>query len=84
MGISLVAGQITLAFMILPTIIRTTEETLKSVPHSLKEGSLALGATKWQTIRRVILPPAAPGILTGAILGIGRAAGETAPIMSPR
>lgn len=81
MGLSLLAGQITLAFMILPTTIRTTEEALKSVPQSLREGSLALGATKWQTIRRVVLPPAAPGVLTGAILGIGRAAGETAPIM---
>jgi phosphate transport system permease protein len=81
MGISLLAGQITLAFMVLPAIIRTTEEALKSVPQSLREGSLALGATKWQTIKRVVLPPAAPGILTGAILGIGRAAGETAPIM---
>ena len=80
-GFSLLAGQITLAFMILPTIIRTTEEALKSVPSSLREGSYALGATKWQTIRRVVLPPAAPGILTGAILGIGRAAGETAPIL---
>jgi len=81
MGFSLIAGQITLALMILPTIIRTTEEALKCVPQSLREGSLALGASKWQTIRRVVLPPAAPGVLTGAILGIGRAAGETAPIM---
>ena len=81
MGFSLLAGQITLALMILPTIIRTTEEALKSVPQSLREGSLALGATKWQTIHKVVLPPAAPGILTGAILGIGRAVGETAPIM---
>lgn len=81
LGFSLLAGQITLAFMILPTIIRTTEEALISVPQSLREGSLALGATKWQTIRRVVLPPATPGILTGAILGIGRAAGETAPIL---
>jgi phosphate transport system permease protein len=81
LGFSLLAGQITLAFMILPTIIRTTEEALKSVPQSLREGSYALGATKWQTVRRVVLPPAAPGILTGAILGIGRAAGETAPIL---
>jgi len=81
MGFSLLVGQITLAFMILPTIIRTTEESLKSVPQSLREGSLALGATRWQTIKKVVLPPAAPGILTGAILGIGRAAGETAPIM---
>jgi phosphate transport system permease protein len=80
-GISLLAGQITLAFMILPTIIRTTEEALKSVPQNLREGSYALGASKWQTIRKVVLPPAAPGILTGAILGIGRAAGETAPIL---
>ena len=80
-GFSLLAGQITLAFMILPTIIRTTEEALISVPQSLREGSYALGATKWQTIRRVVLPPATPGILTGAILGIGRAAGETAPLL---
>ena len=80
-GFSLLAGQITLAFMLLPTIIRTTEEALKSVPSSIREGSLALGATKWQTIQKVVLPPASPGILTGAILGIGRAAGETAPIM---
>ncbi|MCK9308307.1 MAG: ABC transporter permease subunit, partial [Methanoculleus sp.] len=67
--------------MILPTIIRTTEEALRSIPHALREGSYALGATKWQTIWRVVLPPALPGILTGAILSIGRAAGETAPIM---
>jgi phosphate transport system permease protein len=80
-GISLLAGQITIAFMILPTIIRTTEEALKCVPQNLREGSFALGASKWQTIRKVVLPPAAPGILTGAILGIGRAAGETAPIL---
>ncbi len=80
-GISLLAGMITLALMVLPTIIRTTEEALRSVPDSLKEGSLALGATHWQTIRRVILPPAVPGIITGSILSIGRAAGETAPIM---
>jgi phosphate transport system permease protein len=80
-GISLIAGQITLALMVLPTIIRTTEEALKSVPHALREGSLALGATRWQTVRRVVLPTAMPGILTGAILAVGRAAGETAPIM---
>jgi phosphate transport system permease protein len=67
--------------MILPTIIRTTEEAIKSVPKSIREASYALGATKWQTVRRVVLPPSLPGILTGAILGIGRAAGETAPIM---
>jgi phosphate transport system permease protein len=80
-GISLLAGIITLALMVLPTVIRTTEESLRSVPDSLREGSYALGATKWQTVRRVILPPAIPGIITGAILSIGRAAGETAPIM---
>jgi len=80
-GISLIAGQITLALMVLPTIIRTTEESLKSIPIALREGSLALGATRWQTISRVVLPPAAPGIITGAILSIGRAAGETAPIL---
>ena len=81
LGISLLAGQITLALMILPTIIRTTEESLKSVPQSMREASLALGATKWQTVRKVVLPPAMPGIITGTILSIGRAAGETAPIM---
>jgi phosphate transport system permease protein len=80
-GVSLIAGQITLALMVLPTIIRTTEEALKNVPQSLREGSLALGATRWQTISRVVIPPAVPGIVTGAILSIGRAAGETAPIL---
>jgi len=80
-GISMLAGQITLALMVLPTVIRTTEESLKNIPHSLREGSLALGATKWQTISKVVLPPAVPGIVTGAILSIGRAAGETAPIL---
>ena len=80
-GVSMLAGQLTLAIMVLPTMIRTTEEALKSIPQSLREGSLALGATKWQTISRVVLPPAVPGIVTGAILSIGRAAGETAPIM---
>jgi phosphate transport system permease protein len=81
LGVSLIAGQITLGLMVLPTIIRATEESLKTIPHSLREGSLALGATPWQTIYRVVLPPAVPGILTGTILSIGRAAGETAPIM---
>ena len=80
-GVSLLAGQVTLALMVLPTVIRTTEESLKNIPQSLREGSLALGATKWQTISRVVLPPAVPGMVTGAILSIGRAAGETAPIM---
>ena len=80
-GVSLLAGMITLALMVLPTVIRTTEEALKNIPQSLREGSLALGATQWQTIRKVVIPPAIPGIVTGAILSIGRAAGETAPIM---
>jgi phosphate transport system permease protein len=80
-GISLIAGQVTLGLMILPTIIRTTEEALRSVPRTIREGSYALGATKWQTTWRVVLPPALPGILTGTILSIGRAAGETAPIL---
>jgi phosphate transport system permease protein len=80
-GVSLIAGQITLALMVLPTIIRTTEEALKTVPVPVREGSLALGATKWQTIRRVVLPPSVPGIVTGTILSIGRVAGETAPIL---
>jgi phosphate transport system permease protein len=81
LGVSLIAGQVTLALMVLPTVIRTTEESLKSIPLFLREGSLALGATQWQTISKVVLPPAVPGIVTGAILSIGRAAGETAPIM---
>lgn len=74
-------GFCTLAVVILPVIITATEEALQTVPHSFREGSLGLGATKWQTIRKVILPTALPGIMTGAILGIGRAAGETAPVM---
>jgi phosphate transport system permease protein len=80
-GISMLAGQLTLAFMILPTIIRTTEEAVKAVPQGLREGSLALGSSKWQSIMRVVLPQATPGIITGTILSIGRAAGETAPIL---
>jgi phosphate transport system permease protein len=80
-GISLLSGSIILGLMNLPTIIMTAEEALKGVPQSIREGSLALGATRWETIRRVVLPAALPGILTGAILAVGRAAGETAPIM---
>jgi phosphate ABC transporter permease subunit PstA/phosphate ABC transporter permease protein PstC len=81
MGVSIQAGIIVVSLMILPTIIRTTEEAMKSVPQSMREGSLALGATKWETIWKVVLPPAFPGIITGIILSIGRAAGETAPIL---
>jgi phosphate transport system permease protein len=80
-GTSIIAGSLTLACMILPTIIVSSEEALRAVPQSLREGSLALGATKWETIRRNVLPYAVPGMLTGSILGIGRAAGETAPIL---
>ena len=81
MGVSLFAGILTLAAMSLPVIIGSTEEALKAVPDTYREASLGLGATKLQTIFRVVLPSALPGILTGGILGISRAAGETAPIM---
>ena len=80
-GASIIAGCLTLACMILPIIIVSSEEALRSVPKSLREGSLALGATKWQTIYKNVLPYSMPGMLTGSILGIGRAAGETAPIL---
>jgi phosphate transport system permease protein len=80
-GASILAGSITLACMILPTIIVSSEEALKAVPQYMREGSLALGATKWQTIYKNVLPYALPGMLTGSILGVGRAAGETAPIL---
>jgi phosphate transport system permease protein len=81
MGVSILAGALTLGALTLPVIIGASEEALRSVPDTYREASLGLGATKWQTIYRVVLPAALPGILTGAILGIGRAAGETAPIM---
>lgn len=80
-GVSLLAGALTLAAMSLPVIIGASEEALRAVPQTYREASLGLGATKWQTIFRVVLPAALPGILTGAILGISRVAGETAPIM---
>jgi phosphate transport system permease protein len=80
-GISILSGALTLGAMTLPVIIGAAEEALRAVPQTYREASLALGATKWQTIYRVVLPAALPGILTGAILGISRAAGETAPIM---
>ena len=80
-GMSLLAGSLTLAIMVLPYIISTSEEALKAVPYSFKEASLACGATKWQTIRKIIVPTAMPGILTGAILGTAKVSGETAPIM---
>lgn len=80
-GTSILAGSLTLACMILPTIIVSSEEALRAVPQAFREASLALGATKWETIRKNVLPYAIPGMLTGSILGIGRAAGETAPIL---
>ena len=80
-GVSILAGALTLATMSLPVIIGATEEALKSVPNTYREASLGLGATKWQTIYRVVLPAALPGILTGTILSLSRVAGETAPIM---
>ena len=80
-GMSLIAGAFTLAVMILPYIISTSEEAIKAVPFSFREASLACGATKWQTIKKVVLPTALPGILTGAILGTAKVSGETAPIM---
>jgi phosphate transport system permease protein len=80
-GVSILSGALTLGAMTLPVIIGASEEALRGVPDTYREASLGLGATRWQTIYKVVLPTALPGILTGAILGISRAAGETAPIM---
>lgn len=80
-GTSILAGSLTLGILNMPVIIRSTEEALLVVPNSYREASLSLGATKWQTIRKIVLPSAIPGILTGVMLSMGRAAGETAPIM---
>ena len=80
-GASILSGSLTLGIMILPIVITTSREALESVPYSFREVSLSLGASKWQTIRHIVLPNAIPGILTGTILGLGRAAGETAPIL---
>ncbi len=80
-GVSLLSGALTLALLILPILIRAGEEALQAVPMNFREGALALGATKWHAVRTVVLPSAIPGILTGVILGISRAIGETAPIM---
>ena len=80
-GTSLLSGALTLACLTLPVIIGATEESLRQVPQDLRQASLALGATKLRTTLRVVLPAAAPGIVTGSILGLSRAAGETAPIM---
>ena len=80
-GRSLLAGSLTLALLILPVIIVSTQEALKSVPKELRQGSLALGASKWQTTIKVVVPSALPGILTGSILAISRAVGEAAPLI---
>lgn len=80
-GDSIIAGSLTLGLLVLPVIIRTTEEALKTIDKSFREGSYALGATKIQTIRRVLIPMALPNIITGLILSIGRVSGETAPIL---
>jgi phosphate transport system permease protein len=81
LGTSILAGSLTLAIMSLPVIITATKEALETVPASFREISLSLGATKWQTIRKCVLPYAVPGILTGTVLSLSRAAGETAPIL---
>jgi phosphate transport system permease protein len=82
MGRSVLAGAATLALLALPVVILTTREALRAVPSSLREGSYALGATKWQTIQHQVLPAALPGILTGLILALSRAIGETAPLIT--
>ncbi|MDF1542709.1 MAG: phosphate ABC transporter permease PstA [Anaerosomatales bacterium] len=81
LGKSILAGALTLACLTLPVIITATEEALRQIPSDLRQASLALGATRWRTIYRIVLPAAAPGIVTGSILGLSRAAGETAPIL---
>jgi phosphate transport system permease protein len=81
MGTSILAGALTLAIMTLPVVITTTEEALRSVPNSFHVVSVSLGGTDWQSVRRILLPQGLPGILTGVILGVERAAGETAPIL---
>jgi len=81
MGWSILSGGLSLAFMVLPTIIRTSEEAIRAVPHNLREVSLSLGGTRSQTITRVVLPNALPGILTGIILGLGRSVAETAVVI---
>jgi len=81
MGWSLLSGGLTLAIMILPTIIRTTEEAIKAVPNAYREVSFSLGATRWRTVLQVVLPNALPGILTGVMLGVGRSIGETAAVI---
>jgi len=80
-GWSILSGGLTLAFMVLPTIIRTSEEAIKAVPHAYRLVSFSLGSTRWQSVTRVVLPSALPGIVTGVILSIGRSIGETAVVI---
>jgi len=80
-GVSILSGSLTLGIMVLPSIISAAQEALMAVPQSYREASLALGATRWQTIKKVVIPTSLPGILTGVILSVGRVAGETAPIL---
>jgi len=81
LGVSIIAGALTLSIMELPVIITTARGALSSVPHSFREASMSLGVSRWQTVRYIVLPNALPGILTGAILSIARVSGETAPIL---
>ncbi|RJQ05452.1 MAG: phosphate ABC transporter permease PstA [Bacillota bacterium] len=81
MGVSVMAGSLTLGILVLPVVIAATEEAARNVPDGHRHASLALGATKWATVRQVVIPGATPGILTGVILAVSRVAGETAPIM---
>jgi phosphate transport system permease protein len=81
LGTSILAASLTLSIMTLPVVISTAEEALRSVPQAFRTVSISLGATNWQTIRRIVLPEALPGIMTGVILGLERAVGETAPIL---
>jgi phosphate transport system permease protein len=80
-GVSILSGALTLGIMVLPQIISASQEALLAVPQSYREASFALGATPWKTIKKSVIPPALPGILTGVILSVGRVAGETAPII---
>ncbi|MCL4812966.1 MAG: phosphate ABC transporter permease PstA, partial [Vicinamibacteraceae bacterium] len=82
LGRSLIAGALTLALLVLPVVILSTREALRTVPQSLREASYAVGATRWQTIWHQVLPVALPGILTGLILALSRAIGETAPLIT--
>ena len=81
LGFIVAAGSMTLALLVLPTVILASREAIRAVPPSIREGSLALGATKWQTIRRQVLPAAIPGVATGVILAVSRAIGEVAPLL---